>query len=310
MQYTTLGRTGLRVSRVGLGCGGPSRLGQSYGSSLEDSKRVIARALELGINFFDTAESYGTEAVLGEALRGTAGGREALVSTKKGVWDSTAKRFCTADEMREGIDASLRRLGREHIDVYHVHGLEIEHVEHALGNVVPVLEAAQRAGKIRHLAVSEAFMSDTRHATLRRLLEQTNVFDVMMVGFNFLNPSARRMVLPVTERLGIGTLIMFAVRRALTNPTRLREVLTELMGRGELPGELERDNPLGFLGDVRDAAYRFCMHEPGADLVLTGTGSVEHLEQNVKSLSGPALSEAQLGELGRLFGRVESVSGH
>ncbi len=310
MQYTTLGRTGLRVSRVGLGCGGPSRLGQTYGRSLEDSKRVIARALELGINFFDTAESYGTEAVLGEALSEAEGGRDALVSTKKGVWDSAAKRFCTPEELQQSIDASLGWLGRERIDVYHVHGLEIGHVEHALANVVPVLDAARRAGKIRHLAVSEAFMSDTRHATLRRLLEQTDVFDVMMVGFNFLNPSARRVVLPATERLGIGTLIMFAVRRALTNPARLREVLGELIERGELPRELDGDSPLGFLGDVRDAAYRFCMHEPGADLVLTGTGSVEHLEQNVKSLSSPPLCAAQLAELERLFGGIESVSGH
>ncbi|HVZ31468.1 MAG TPA: aldo/keto reductase, partial [Polyangiaceae bacterium] len=132
MQYTALGRTELQVSRVGLGCGGPSRLGQSYGSSLEDSKRVIFRALELGINLFDTAESYGTEAVLGSALREARASQRVVVSTKKSVWDWDAKRLCTPDEMASGIDASLERLGRDRIEIFHLHGLGLEHAEYAL----------------------------------------------------------------------------------------------------------------------------------------------------------------------------------
>jgi L-galactose dehydrogenase len=310
MLYTTLGRTGLRVSRVGLGCGGPSRLGQAYGQASDDSKRLIRRAVDLGINLFDTAESYGTEQLLGEALREASASDQAVVSTKKGLWDATQKRLCTPGEMLEGIDASLRRLGRERIEIFHLHGLALEHVEYALGEIVPVLRAAQSSGKIAHLAVSEAFMGDTEHRMFQRLLPE-DAFDVVMVGFNLLNPSARSSVLPLTLGRGVGTLIMFAVRKALTNPARLREVMDMLVAQGELAaGTLDAQAPLGFLGDVRDAAYRFCAHEPGSDVVLTGTGRVEHLAQNVSSLLSGPLSGEQLALLQRLFGHVQSVSGH
>jgi aryl-alcohol dehydrogenase-like predicted oxidoreductase len=309
MRYTTLGRTGLRVSSVGLGCGGPSRLGQSYGRSQEDSKRLITRAIELGITLFDTAEAYGTEAVLGEALR-EARASDVVVSTKKSVFDWNRKEMCTPDEMREGLEASLRRLGRERIEVYHLHGLEASHVDYALNEIVPVLEQARHGGKIGHLAVSEAFMGDTAHHTLEQVLPK-DVFDVMMVGFNLLNPSARTKVLPLTRERNVGTLIMFAVRRALTNPTRLCEVMETLLSSGELaPNSIDPRAPLGFLGDVRDAAYRFCSHEPGADVVLTGTGRIDHLEENVQSLLAPPLAKDQLERLERLFGSVSSVSGH
>jgi len=309
MRYTTLGRTGLRVSTIGLGCGGPSRLGQSYGRSLDDSKRLIRRAVELGITLFDTAEAYGTESVLGEALC-DAGASDVVISTKKSVFDWNRKAICTPDEMREGLEASLRRLGRERIEVYHLHGLEAVHVDYALTEIVPVLERARSAGKIGHLAVSEPFMGDTAHRMFEQVLP-SDVFDVVMVGFNLLNPSARAKVLPRTRERNVGTLIMFAVRRALTNPTRLCEVIETLMTNGELaPNSIDPRAPLGFLGDVRDAAYRFCSHEPGADVVLTGTGSVEHLEENVKSLLSPPLPRDQLDRLERLFGRVSSVSGH
>jgi aryl-alcohol dehydrogenase-like predicted oxidoreductase len=310
MQLSTLGRTGLEVSRVGLGCGGPSRLGLGYGRPLADSKRVIFRALELGINFFDTAESYGTESVLGEALREAGRSDDVVVSTKKSVWNDEKKAFSSPDELLRGIEASLGRLRRERIEVFHLHGLDLGHVDYAVNEILPMLERARLDGKIGHIAVSEAFMNDTDHRMLRRVLELDR-FDVMMVGFNLLNPSARKTILPETRRLGVGVLIMFAVRRALTSPARLREVIEELIERGTLErGQLDVRDALGYLGDVRDAAYRFCAHEPGADLVLTGTGSPEHLEENVKSLCAPPLPPELLARLERSFGHVTSVSGH
>jgi aryl-alcohol dehydrogenase-like predicted oxidoreductase len=310
MQYTTLGRSGLRVSRVGLGCGGPSRLGQAYGQSPELSKRVIGRALELGITLFDTAESYGTEAVLGEALAEAGVSDRVVVSTKKGVWDWNRKQLCTPREMLDGIDASLERLRRGRIEIFHLHGLGIEHVDYALAEIIPALREAQSQGKILHLAVSEGFIGDTDHRMLRRVLPE-DVFDVVMVGFNLLNPSARASVLPLTRAQRIGTLIMFAVRRALTNTAHLQGILDSLVSQGRLARDaLDPSAPLGFLGDVRDAAYRFCMQEPGADVVLTGTGSVEHLEQNVKSLDASALPAELAERLDALFGHVDSVSGN
>jgi L-galactose dehydrogenase len=310
MQYVTLGRTGLTVSRVGLGCGGPSRLGQAYGHAPEVSKRVILRALELGVTLFDSAESYGTEQVLGEALAEAGASDRVVISTKKGVCDAERKRLCTPQEMLEGIEASLRRLQRERIEIFHLHGLALEHVGYALNEILPVLRQAQSSGKIQHLAVSEAFIGDTRHSMLQRVLPE-DAFDVVMVGFNLLNPSARASVLPLTRERRVGTLIMFAVRRALTNPAHLGGVLQQLVEQGLIrPDALVLEAPLAFLGDVRDAAYRFCLHEPGVDVVLTGTGSVEHLEQNVRSLTSSALPGELQARLATLFGHVDSVSGN
>jgi aryl-alcohol dehydrogenase-like predicted oxidoreductase len=309
MRYTTLGRTGLRVSRVGLGCGGPSRLGQSYGQSRDASQRVIQRALDLGINFFDTAQTYDTETIVGQALAGVRD--DVIISTKKGVYNGESKTLCTPAEMREGIDLSLRALGRERIEVFHLHGLALEHVDYALSAILPVLDEAKAQGKIGFTAVSEAFMADTDHRMLRRVLD-ANVFDVMMIGFNLLNPSARHTVLPKTQALNVGTLMMFAVRRALSRPDRLLEVIDSMIGAGVIDGDAlpPGDHPLGFLGDVRDAAYRFCAHEPGADVVLTGTGSPQHLDENVRSLLADPLPDDQLKRLGELFGHIDGVSAH
>jgi aryl-alcohol dehydrogenase-like predicted oxidoreductase len=100
MQRIRLGRTGLEVSRVGLGCGGPSRLGQAYGGSLDSSKSVILRALELGIDFFDTAESYGTEPVLGAALKEAGRQHDVVVSSKKSLWHAERKAFIVRSPTR------------------------------------------------------------------------------------------------------------------------------------------------------------------------------------------------------------------
>jgi aryl-alcohol dehydrogenase-like predicted oxidoreductase len=86
---------------------------------------------------------------------------------------------------------------------------------------MPVLERARQAGKIRCVGVTEAFESDTRHAMLQRAL-QDDCWQVMMVGYNLVNPSARRRVLAETKRKGIATLGMFAVRRGLIDEERLR----------------------------------------------------------------------------------------
>ena len=80
MEYADLGKTGLRVSRAGLGCGGYSRLGMAKGGSEESAEAVVRRALDLGINFFDTARAYGTESVVGRALRGRR--HDVVISTK------------------------------------------------------------------------------------------------------------------------------------------------------------------------------------------------------------------------------------
>jgi L-galactose dehydrogenase len=150
---------------------------------------------------------------------------------------------------------------------------------------------------------------------LQRAL-QDDVWDVMMVMFNILNQLARERVLAGTQEKGIGTLVMFAVRLALSQPERLREVIVELVENGQLdPGEIDMRNPLGFvIGEggamsVPDAAYRFCRDELGADVILVETGNPEHLRESIASFAWPPLPEEAVRRLKHIFRHVNSVSG-
>ena len=312
MEYRTFGRTGLRVSVAGVGAGGPSKLGKTTGRSEEESIAVVRRALELGVNYIDTAEAYGTEEIVGKAIREFD--RDSLVvATKKNAYREGEP--VPSYEFAAGVEASLKRLGVETIDVFHFHGARLDQYQHICEELVPLLQSMQQAGKIRHLAVSEHFASDFEHRLLRQAIEDDH-FDVVMVGFNMLNQTARRDVLPVTREKGIATECMFAVRRAFSRPERLREILVELRRSGEIDVDaVDLFEPLDWVLELSDAktlpeaAYRFCRHEPGIDVVLTGTGNIRHLEDNVASLLRPPLPTEVVERLREIFSRVHSVNG-
>jgi len=110
---------------------------------------------------------------------------------------------------------------------------------------------------------------------------------------------------------------MFAVREALSHPDELKKVVGELIARGEVDAaKVDADDPLGFLAaapgapSVVEAAYRFCRHEPGAQVILTGTGDAEHLAANVAAILKPPLPAEVLEWLEAIFGKVDSVSGN
>jgi aryl-alcohol dehydrogenase-like predicted oxidoreductase len=310
MHTTMLGRTGLEVTVMGFGCGGPSRAGQSTGHTEAESVAVVRAAVEAGVNLIDTSEAYRTEDIVGQAIRGFD--RDKLVlSTKKQV-----RGQITADDVRRSAEDSLRRLGTDCIDIYHLHAVELAQYDYLHAEVVPALLRLRDEGKIRFLGITERFGADTGHAMLQRALQDA-VWDVMMVGFNILNQSARERVFPYTMEKGIGVLIMFAVRRALSSPERLRAVVGELIERGELgPGEVDRQDPLGFLvheggaTSIPDAAYRFARYEPGTDVILSGTGSLAHLQANLASFERPPLPEEDRQRLERIFRGVDSVAGN
>ena len=122
---------------------------------------------------------------------------------------------------------------------------------------------------------------------------------------------------PNTITHDVGTLIMFAVRRALSDPEALRALVAGLIDRGEVEaGLVDAADPLGFLrgrsdiASVVEAAYRFCRHEPGAQVVLTGTGDARHLEANIAAILAPPLAAEVLARLEALFGTVDSISGN
>ncbi len=309
MKYTTLGRTGLKVSVMGVGCGGPSRIGQSTGISEEDSVAIIKHALKSGINFIDTAEVYRTESIVGRVIKDYE--RETLIiSTKKSTWGTIKPK-----DVVNSLERSLKNLGTDYIDIYHLHGVILQDYEYLLSDVVPTLLEMRDQGKIRYLGITERFNADSNHSMLERAL-QDDVWDVMMVGFNILNQSARYNVFPKTIEKNIGVLIMFAVRLALSRLKRLAECINELIEKEQLnPSDIDQANPLGFLmhkkGAINlvDAAYRFCRDELGTDVIISGTGKIEHMKANIDSILRPSLPESDVTKLKNIFRNVDSISG-
>lgn len=309
METTILGRTGLEVTTMGIGCGGPSRAGQSTGKSEAESVAIVRKAFDAGINFVDTAEAYRTEAIVGQAMRGLDRDK-IIVSTKK----STGKEL-TPDAVRRSLEASLKQLETSYVDVYHLHGVSAEDYPYLEAEIVPEMLKLRDEGKVRYLGITEAWSSDPGHRMLQ-LAVQSDVWDVMMVGFNLLNQTARERVFQRTIEKDIGVLVMFAVRRALSRPEKLVEVIAELVERGQIdPTEIDRDDPLGFLihegGAVSlpDAAYRFCGAEPGTHVILSGTGNLEHLRANIASFDRPHLPPEDHRRLVSIFRQVDSVTG-
>jgi aryl-alcohol dehydrogenase-like predicted oxidoreductase len=309
MQYTTLGRTGLRVSIAGLGCGGSSKLGSAWGKSEAQSVALVREAIDLGINFLDTAAAYGTEAIVGKAIRGLPRDR-VVVATKAQIRQDG--RPCSGDEVIRSLDDSLRALGTDHVDLFQLHGVPPAAYDHALAQLVPALQAEQAKGKIRHLGITETAPNDPQHLMLQRAVRD-DCWQAVMLAFSMMNQNARASVFPLTREHRVGTLLMFVVRSLFSVPGRLSQTLRELAGAGRVPAWLaEREQPLDFLihgdtGSVIDAAYRYARHEPGADVVLFGTGDLAHLRRNVESILKPPLPAADVAQLNALFGALEGI---
>lgn len=312
MQTTILGRTGLEVSVAGLGCGGHSRLGMAQGRSENHAADIVRYALTLGINFIDTARAYGTEEAVGKGIKGTR--EQVVISTKSSAGRGGS--LLSGAEVVKSLELSLSRLQTDYIDVFNLHGVALDQYDWVVKEILPALKRQQEAGKIRFLGVTESFGRDPSHKMLERALPD-DFFDVIMVGFNLLNPSARQSVFPLTVKHNVATQIMFAVRRALSQPSALSEVIEQLVTNREIDSALiDRSDPLGFVAahpevkSVVEAAYRFCRHEPGATVVLTGTGNKSHLDENVQSILAGPLPREVAKQLVAIFGRVDSVSGN
>ena len=151
MDYTTLGRTGLRVSVAGLGCGGFSRLGLGRGRSEDEAVAVVHAALDHGVTFIDTAAAYGTEAVVGRAL---AGRREGVVLATKSMTREGQRAFSGA-EVVASLEESLRRLRTDRVEVFQLHAVLPREYDYVHAEIVPALLRAKEAGKVRHIGITE-----------------------------------------------------------------------------------------------------------------------------------------------------------
>ena len=192
MEYAQLGRTGLRVSRVGFGGGS---IGQVWGPTTEEeSVRAVHRALDLGVNFFDVAPGYGNgkaEEVLGMALQGRRG--KAIVATKVRL---RAEEMGDVDGVvARSVDASLRRLRMDAVDLLHVHNRftlrrgetsDSLSAEDVLAPVLGAYQRVQRAGKTRFIGVSAM---DPHVPSIKRIME-SGQYDTVLAYYNLLNWTA------------------------------------------------------------------------------------------------------------------------
>ena len=303
MQFRAFGNTAMQASVAGLGCGGFSRLGLGTGGSAENAVAIVRAAIELGVNFIDTAAAYGTEAVVGRGIAGFD--RSALIiATKSGIGPGAGfgrgPDIATAAEVVASLDNSLRTLGTDYVDVFQLHAVTPDNYARVRATLVPALLEEQAKGKFRYLGITETPPFDLQHAMLQQAVPD-GLWQSVMVAYHMLHQNARSSVFPLTRQHGVGTLLMFVVRGIFAQPQRLADTLTEL----GLPS-------LDFLlhdgaATMIDAAYRFARDAAGADVVLFGTGDDAHLRSNIESLLKPPLPETDVATLHNLFGAVVGV---
>ena len=308
MEYRSLGKTGLNVSVAGLGCGGNSRLGLGRGASVDDCVAVVRTAVDLGVNFLDTAEAYGTEEIVGAAARSYD--RDRLVISTKAIFRGADD---TAETVTRRVDAALQRLGLDYVDIFHFHAVNPGTYDHHRDVLAPALIKLKEQGKVRHIGITETGPRDPEQKMLARATEEAP-WEVIMLAYSLMNQGARLNIFPTTRRREIGTLLMFVVRNIFSNAAYRRDVSAKLVEQGLLDASVLSDgDPLGFLvseggaESITDAAYRYARHEQGADVILFGTGNKDHVRANVESILRPPLAPPIIERLHASFGHLTGV---
>ncbi|WP_163025804.1 aldo/keto reductase [Chachezhania antarctica] len=312
MDQVSLGSTGLTVGAAGLGCGGNSRLGIGYGKSEDEAAGLVEAAFDQGVTFFDTARVYGTEGAVGTAAQSI--GRDRMVIATKGMiyWKEA-----DIDEAAflQNFETSLRELKTDYVDLFSLHGIRPAYYQRARDIYLPILLREKEKGRIRHIGITESGPADPGQEMLSTALAEDDCpWEAVMLAFHMLNQGARQKVFPKTIEKGVGTQLMFVVRNIFSQPNLLDETVGALMHEGNLdPARIDAKAPLGFLladghaASLTEAAYRYARHEPGADIVLFGTGNVAHLGANIAAINMPPLPADDVALLKTLFGHLSGV---
>src|SRR5437870_5882497 len=217
MNYTNLGKTGLKVSRICLGCMSYGLEERKWGLNEEQGRPFIKRALELGINFFDTANMYGngrSEEVLGRALRDFAKRDEAVIATKVyfSMRPDVNGRGSSRKAIMTEIDHSLRRLGTDYVDLYQIHRWDydtpIEETLEALNDVV-------RAGKARYIGASAMYAWQFAKALYTSDLHGWTRFVSMQPHYNLIYREEEREMLPLCQDQKIAVIPYSPVAKGL-----------------------------------------------------------------------------------------------
>ncbi len=316
MEYVSLGRTGLRVSRAGFGGGG---IGQVWGpTTIDESVKAIHRALELGINFFDVAPGYGNgkaEEVLGIALEGRRD--EAVVATKVRLRDDQM------DDVRgavaRSVENSLRLLRMDSVDVLHVHNRFTERrgvvtdslsAEDALGPVLDAYRLMQEMGKTRFIGISAM---DHHIPAMHRILE-SGEYDTVLAYYNLLNTTAQDPAPPGASVIDQGQIIPLARSQnmgVIGIRSHAAGALTPQVDREVAPGTLlARDlasaQTLDFLTDgpiktLSQAAMVFSMMNRDIHTTVPGVKNVAEIEEIAACADLPPIPAVHLARLRELY---------
>ncbi|QAU13585.1 aldo/keto reductase [Halorubrum sp. BOL3-1] len=324
MEYTTLGDTGMTVSKICLGC-------MSFGDSdwrewvldEEEGRELVERAIDLGVNFFDTANMYSdgeSERVLGEALDGYD--RDQFVVATKGYFRMDESNPNSGGLSRKAIEQelsnSLDRLGTDTIDLYQIHRWDDET---PIEETLAALDDAVRRGDVRYVGASSMWahqFADALHVSDREGYER---FATMQNHYNLAYREEEREMLPLCENEGIGVMPWSPLARGyLTRPHE--DVDATLRGETEEHlyahpyregGGLEVNERVQELADEKDAkmaqiALAWLFQVEWVDTPIVGTTSVEHLEDAVEALDID-LSDSDIEWLEEPYEPVR-VSGH
>lgn len=311
MEYRRLGRTGLDVSLLGLGTGGPNKLGQARSTARDDTQALVRRALDHGINYFDTAADYGeSEELLGHALTDVP--RESYVLATKYMalmdYKDPASVLVPPAAIGESIDRSLARLGVDHVDILMIHALDLVRYDVCIALHLGELAKIRDSGKTRFLGISG-------FAPMLVCAVQNGFADMVMVSYNLLSPAPERLLFPPAQTADVGVVAMTAVRRALAHPDRLAATIAEMKARGIVAHDaVPHDDPLGWLergagGSIQDAAYRFAAEPAAVASVLTGTINPDHLDANVRAIEAGPLPPEVRAELLAIFDHHDEYFG-
>jgi 1-deoxyxylulose-5-phosphate synthase len=324
MRYVNLGRSGLKVSRLGLGV-------MSYGTSdskdwilNEDQGRTfIRRALELGINFFDTANMYSrgvSEEILGRAIRDFARRDEVVIATKVffPMSDDPNGRGLSRKHLMLAIDASLRRLGTDYVDLYQIHRWDydtpIEETLEALHDLIG-------AGKVRYIGASSMYAWQFMKALMLAQHHGWTRFVSMQNHYNLVYREEEREMVPLCRSEGIGVLPWSPLARGLLAGTRSANggattransdaLAQTFYGTEEDFQVVDRVREMALRREVAPAqiALAWLLTQPGVTAPIIGATRMPHLEQAVAALS-LELSASECHELEAAY-KPRGVLGH
>jgi aryl-alcohol dehydrogenase (NADP+) len=326
VKMTSLGRTGLKVSRLCLGC-------MTYGSSQwrswvldeEAGRPFIRRALEAGITFFDTADMYShgaSEEVLGRAIRDFARRDEVVIATKVFFRTGPAANDegLSRKHILQAIDASLRRLGTDYVDLYQIHRFDestpVEETMEALHDVV-------RSGKARYIGASS--MWAWRFAKMQRAAERGGWtrFSSMQNHYNLIYREEEREMIPLCIDEGVGVIPWSPLARGFLAGNRGRDKQGGTTERAKTDDYAHRMYYSGSDFDVVERvveiagkrgvapaqiALAWILHKPGVTAPIVGASKMEQLEQAIAAVE-IALSDDEMKMLEEPY-RPHATLGH